>query len=72
MLLIRILLVERNSNNYRGPELSEFEYRRIIGIYNNSTKKNNYPKILRSFTFYGIRYYFQEQIAHEQQIFTMI
>jgi hypothetical protein len=32
-------LAEYNSNSYRGPELFEFERRRIISIYDNSTKK---------------------------------
>jgi hypothetical protein len=32
-------LAERNSNSYRGLELSEFEHGRIISIHNNSAKK---------------------------------
>jgi hypothetical protein len=36
---IRTPLAERNGNSYRGPELSEFERGRIIGMY-DAGKKN--------------------------------
>jgi hypothetical protein len=39
ILLTRIPLAKRNSNNYRGLELSEFEYGRIISIHDNNAKK---------------------------------
>jgi hypothetical protein len=35
---IRTPLAERNGNGHRGPELSEYERGRIIGIYNTGKK----------------------------------